>query len=90
MNKIIKNIEKYIPYNEQEEQDKKVILALLNSNKNLLDRNTLEYHVTASSWIINQDYNKVLMVYHNIYDSWSWTGGHADNDSDLLNVAIKE
>ena len=30
------------------------------------------------------------MIYHNIYKSWAWTGGHADGDSDLLHVAIKE
>ena len=90
MNKIIKDIEKYIPYNEQEEHDKKVMLELLNTNKNLLDRNILEYHVTASSWIVNEDYNKVLMVYHNIYDSWSWIGGHADGEEDLAKVALRE
>lgn len=30
------------------------------------------------------------MIFHKIYNSWSWTGGHADGDSDLLKVAIKE
>ncbi len=30
------------------------------------------------------------MIYHKIYDSWAWTGGHSDGDSDLLYVAIKE
>ena len=30
------------------------------------------------------------MIYHNIYQSWAWTGGHADGDCDLLHVAIKE
>ena len=30
------------------------------------------------------------MVYHNIYNSWSWTGGHADGDRDLLAVAMRE
>ena len=30
------------------------------------------------------------MVYHNIYNSWSWTGGHADGETDLLSVAIRE
>ena len=30
------------------------------------------------------------MVYHNIYNSWSWTGGHADGDNDLLAVAVRE
>ena len=27
---------------------------------------------------------KVLMCYHNIYDSWSWLGGHADGDRERL------
>lgn len=30
------------------------------------------------------------MVYHNIYDSWSWIGGHADGDEDLRAVAMRE
>ena len=30
------------------------------------------------------------MVYHNIYHSWSWLGGHADGETDLLAVAIRE
>ncbi len=30
------------------------------------------------------------MIYHNIYNSWAWTGGHADGDTDLLHVALKE
>ena len=30
------------------------------------------------------------MVYHNIYDSWSWLGGHADGETDLLAVAVRE
>ena len=30
------------------------------------------------------------MIYHKIYNSWAWTGGHSDGDSDLLNVAMKE
>ena len=30
------------------------------------------------------------MVHHNIYNTWSWTGGHADGEADLLKVAIKE
>ena len=30
------------------------------------------------------------MVYHNIYHSWSWLGGHADGETDLLSVAIRE
>ncbi|MNT18188.1 NUDIX domain protein [compost metagenome] len=31
-----------------------------------------------------------MFVFHNLYNSWAWTGGHSDGDNDLLNVAIKE
>lgn len=30
------------------------------------------------------------MVYHNVYDSWSWIGGHADGCTDLASVALRE
>lgn len=39
---------------------------------------------------MNKDRNKVLMIHHNIYNSWCWTGGHADGDPNLINVAVKE
>jgi len=47
-------------------------------------------HMTASAWVINQNHDKALMVYHNIYQSWSWLGGHADGDENLLAVALRE
>ena len=46
--------------------------------------------MTASSWVVNSEKTKVIMAYHNIYDSWSWLGGHADGCKNLLAVAIKE
>ncbi len=90
MNKLLDDIKKYIPYNEQEKVDKEVIIDLINKNKDILNRSSKDFHLTASSWIVNETFDKILLVYHNLYDSWSWTGGHADGDSNLLNVAIKE
>ena len=46
--------------------------------------------MTASAWVVNRARDQVLMVYHKIYDSWSWTGGHADGDTDLARVALRE
>jgi len=47
-------------------------------------------HITASAWIVNHDRTKVLMAYHNIMQTWAWLGGHADGETDLLKVALKE
>ena len=30
------------------------------------------------------------MAFHKIYQSWAWTGGHADGETDLLHVAMRE
>lgn len=83
-------IEKYIPYNEQEEQDKKMILKYIDTFEDVLTRNNEFGHFTASSWVVNKEKTKVLMIYHNIYKSWAWTGGHADGETDFLATAIRE
>lgn len=88
--KIRQDIEKYSPCCEQEERDKRLILDFLDKNEDAFQRSNLIAHMTASSWVVNPKRDKVLMVYHKIYDSWSWTGGHADGDTDLAAVALRE
>lgn len=88
--KLKEQIENYKPYNEQEEKDKETMLKYINTFADVLTRNNEFGHFTASSWAVNKQRTKVLMIYHNIYKSWAWTGGHADGEEDLLNVAIRE
>lgn len=83
-------IEKYNPYNEQEEKDKQTILKYMDTFDDVLTRNNEFGHFTASAWVVNKERTKVLMIYHNIYKSWAWTGGHADGESDLLGTAVRE
>ena len=87
---LIKEIEAYQPYNEQEEKDKVLILRCLKNEKDVFTRDNTLAHMTASAWVTSLDRKYILMAYHNIYDSWSWLGGHADGEEDLLRVAIKE
>ena len=88
--KLIEKIENYKPFNEQEERDKPLILDWIRNNENAFTRENTIAHITASAWVVNKDRSKVLMVYHNIYNSWSWLGGHADGETDLLSVALRE
>ena len=83
-------IENYRPYNEQEEKDKEIMLKYINTFDDVLTRNNEFGHFTASAWAVNKERTKVLMIYHNIYQSWAWTGGHADGETDLLGTAIRE
>ena len=88
--RLMEEIREYTPFNEQEAADRAVILAFLSEQANAFERENRIAHMTASAWVVNRDHTKVLMVYHRIYDSWSWTGGHADGETDLLSVAIRE
>lgn len=88
--KLLKSIKEYKPFNEQEEMDKTLILNWIENNENAFLRENAVAHITASAWVVNKDRSKVLMVYHNIYNSWSWLGGHADGETDLLSVAVRE
>ena len=87
---IVEQIRQFKPLCEQEEKDKAVMLWFLGSNPDAFARSNSMAHMTASAWVLSPDRTKVVMCYHNIYKSWSWTGGHADGDRDLLAVAMRE
>ena len=87
---LMESIRAYQPFNEQEEMDKSLILNWIETQDDAFSRDNTVAHMTASAWVVNKDRSRVLMAYHNIYDSWSWLGGHADGETDLLAVAIRE
>lgn len=86
----IESIRAYAPVSEQEKKDKELILHCIEIFDDVLTRKNDIAHMTSSAFVVNKTRDKVLMVYHNIFDSWSWTGGHADGDEDLLAVAMRE
>jgi 8-oxo-dGTP pyrophosphatase MutT (NUDIX family) len=87
---LLKQIRNYKTYNKQEKKDKNIFLKYLTEFDNYLNRKNEYGHLCSSAFVLNENRDKILMIYHNIYDSWGWLGGHADGDSDLLHVAIKE
>lgn len=87
---ITDDITAYRPRCEQEVRDRAVILDFIARNPDAFLRTNLIAHMTASAWVVDREREHVLMVYHNIYNSWSWTGGHADGERNLLSVAVRE
>ena len=88
--KLLEQLYRYTPCNEQEERDRILITNWIKSNTDAFLRANTIAHMTASAWVVSPDRTKVLMAYHNIYNSWAWLGGHADGETDLLSVALKE
>ena len=90
MDKLYRAIEALVPWDEQERRDRELLLAAIDRLDTPLSRENPFAHFTASSWIVNPARTLALMAWHNIYRTWAWTGGHADGESDLLAVALRE
>ena len=85
-----KTIENYIPSDEREEKDKEQMLKFIDSFDDVLTRNNIFGHFSASAFIVNKERTKFVGVYHIINDGWTYPGGHADGEEDLLKVAYRE
>lgn len=53
-------------------------------------RTLKEGHVTGSAWVVDETGKKALLTHHKKLDRWLQMGGHADGESDLLAVALRE
>lgn len=86
-----RTIASYRPQDAREEAEQREMLDLIaREGDRLLSRECAYAHMTASSIIVNHDRSKTLLAFHKIYNSWAWTGGHADGDGDFEAVARRE
>lgn len=84
-------IRRYPARTEPEIADRAEMLRLYGElGGRILTRESDRAHMTGSGFVVNAARTHALMVYHNIYRSWAWTGGHADGEADLLQVALRE
>lgn len=85
---MIQWIKDYKPKSEREEKDR---THLLKMNPEFIG-NTRDksYHFTTASIVVNHEITKILFVYHKIYNSWGWPGGHVEGDEELFTSALRE
>ena len=53
-------------------------------------RERLAGHFTSGAWLVSADGQRILMTHHRKLGRWLQLGGHADGDSDMARVALKE
>lgn len=84
-------IASFAPCCEQESSDQRIMLSLVKQHGDgLLTRNSPCFHLVSSGFLVNAARDRMLLVRHNLYRAWGWTGGHADGQPDLLAVALRE
>lgn len=86
---IREQIKEYNPYNEQEIKDKEMILKYIDTFADVFTRDNEIVHFTCSGFVLNETRDKVLMIYHNLYSSWPWSGGHADGEEHMKPIYTK-
>ncbi|HTH56973.1 MAG TPA: NUDIX hydrolase [Cyclobacteriaceae bacterium] len=86
---LIRDLQFYQSKFEEERQFVKRFLELL-KHPDCFQRTHLPGHITGSSWIVNQDRTKTLLVHHAKLNKWVQPGGHADGEENILNVALRE
>lgn len=66
------------------------IFAFLKSTEECFQRSHIAGHITGSAWLLNPSRDKVLLTLHRKLKRWMQPGGHADGDTDTLQVATRE
>lgn len=64
--------------------------GLLDEGEAAFLRERLAGHFTGSAWLVSADGQRALLMHHRKLGRWLQPGGHADGDTDLAAVALKE
>jgi 8-oxo-dGTP pyrophosphatase MutT (NUDIX family) len=87
---IIQLLNDFSPLLPEEQAFKSRIIAFIENEPDCFKRGHLAGHITGSAFIVNETYTKTALVLHAKINKWLQPGGHADGDSDIMRVALKE
>lgn len=83
-------LERYRQDFPEEQEAVQAFSAFAASADDVFLRTRLDGHFTASCWLVSGDGLRVLLTHHRKLKRWLQLGGHADGDSDLVAVALRE
>ena len=83
-------LKRHQPFDEEESTMLEQTIQFVRNNNDCFERHLTIGHVTGSAWIVSPDRREVVLLHHAKLDRWFQPGGHADGDSDILRVALRE
>lgn len=66
------------------------VLDLLEDHEDIAMRTCRPGHLTGSAFIVDPMRSTTLLMFHTKLQKWLQPGGHADGDTNLANVALRE
>lgn len=70
--------------------DRDRILALIDAHEDIALRTCRPGHLTGSAFVVDVSRRACLMLFHTKLQRWLQPGGHADGDTNLAHVALRE
>jgi 8-oxo-dGTP pyrophosphatase MutT (NUDIX family) len=66
------------------------VAELIHSHTDCFERTCRPGHITGAAWIVAADRRRSLLTHHRKLDRWLQLGGHADGQSNVEQVALRE
>lgn len=89
-NHLLAQLHAYRPQSAREREHLHKTIGLLEREVSCFLRSCTDGHLTASAWVVSPDLQSVLLMHHRKLDKWLQPGGHADGDTNLAGVALRE
>lgn len=89
-NQLLGLIKHYLVRFPEEGDTVNKIQRFVEDNEECFNRELQSGHITGSAWILNAEKSHALLTHHRKLNIWVQLGGHADGDSDVARVSMKE
>jgi 8-oxo-dGTP pyrophosphatase MutT (NUDIX family) len=83
-------LDRYRPYDAGEAAMASRLRRFVDDHPDCFERSLQTGHITGSAWILDPTRRYSLLTHHWKLHKWMQLGGHADGDSDVLRVALRE
>ncbi len=87
---LLQHLDRYAARYPRETEVVARIRALVESHADCFERTCRPGHITGSAWVLSHDRSKVLLVHHAKLDRWLQPGGHADGETEIAEVVLRE
>ena len=89
-NQLLKLLAAYSQSYPQETACVNRVIEFVKRYETCFQRSLAVGHITGSAWIVNNAGTHTLLTHHKKLNKWLQPGVHADGESDVLQVAIRE
>lgn len=87
---LLELLSRHKPIDDWEHESLERMIAFVRAHADCFERSLSIGHITGSAWLISADGSRALLTHHRKLNMWLQLGGHADGDSDVLAVALRE